>query len=156
MKPRKERRRGRNRVREDRILVYSRQMERPEDWLHFVHFPYFLARWRELRFSDDDLRLLEMLIMVAPLQAPVVQGTGGLRKLRFARSDTNRGSSGGARVGYAYFPEFDVVGVFAVFSKDQQDNFTAEQKQQISSSIVRFRKWLEETAGRRGDWIGWS
>ena len=142
---------GKARSREDRIVVYSRNMERPEDWLHFVHFPYFIARWRELRFSDDDLRVLETLIMAAPTRAPVVQGTGGLRKIRFARSNTNRGSSGGARIGYAYIPEFDAVGIFAVFAKDQQDNFTNEQKGAIREGIRKFKIWLEKTEAARRD-----
>src|ERR1035437_7860700 len=92
------------RIREDRKVVYSRTMQRPEDWLHFVHFPYFVRRWREIRFGEEDLRALEILIMCAPQKAPVVQETGGLRKIRFARADGNRGSSGGARIGYVFVP----------------------------------------------------
>ncbi len=104
----------RDRTREDRLVVLSREMSRLEDWLHFVHFPYFVARWKEIGFSDDDLRALEIVIMCGPANAPVVAGTGGLRKIRFARSNTNRGKSGGARIGYVYVPEFDTVGIVAV------------------------------------------
>ena len=138
-----------NRVRENRIVVYSRHLERPEDWLHFVHFPYFIRRWRDAGFDDEDLRALEILIMASPTRAPVVPGTGGLRKLRFARSDTNRGSSAGARIGYAYFPEFDAVGTFAVYTKSQQANLTGEEKKIVREGIQRFGLWLESTEGMR-------
>jgi hypothetical protein len=138
--------RRQDRVREDRIVVYSRFMKRPEDWLHFVHFPFFTARWRETRFNDDDLRALETLIMAAPARAPVIPGTGGLRKIRFARSDGNRGKSAGARIAYAYVPEYDTIGIFAVYTKDQQDDLSSEQKQAIREGIRRFKAWLESTS----------
>ncbi len=85
--------------------------------------------------------------MVAPTKAPVVPGTGGLRKIRFARRNTNRGTSGGARIGYEYFPEFDAVGTFAVYTKNKQDNLTQEQKKIIRDGIQRFGQWLENTEG---------
>jgi hypothetical protein len=118
----------RNRTREDRIVVYSRNLKRPEDWVHFVHFPYFVSRWRECGFDDDDLRALEVLIMAGPDKAPVVAGTGGLRKIRFARSDGNRGKSGGARIGYAYVPQYDAIGIFGIHqgSAGQFDKRTEE------------------------------
>ncbi len=89
--------------------------------------------------------------MVAPAKAPVMQATAGLRKVRFARSDSNKGSSSGARIGYVYIPEFDSVGLVAVFNKNQQDNFTAAQKKVIREAISQFKLWLEKTEGKRNE-----
>jgi hypothetical protein len=120
-----------------------------EDWLHFIHFPSFESRWREVGFGDDDLRALEILIMAAPTKAPVVVGTGGVRKIRFARKDGNKGKSAGARIGYVFVPEFDAVGLVVVYTKQQQGNITAEQKKKIREYIRRFKGWLAETEGKR-------
>ena len=129
-------------MREHRDVAYSRGMRRPEDWLHFVHFPWFVARWHDLGFGDDDLRALEVLIMADPKKGPVIPGTGGIRKLRFARWDNNRGRSGGARICYAWLPEFDVVALWAVYTKDEQDNITPKQRAALQQGMSRFKLWL--------------
>lgn len=60
---------------------------------------------------------LEVVIMMAPSKAPVVAGTGGLRKLRFVEEGSNRGTSGGLRVCYAYFPDHNTVLMVIAFDK---------------------------------------
>jgi len=114
--------------------------------LHFVHFPRFTARWAELRLSDDMLRLLQFTILLAPTRAPVIQGTGGLRKLRFARPGA--GKSGGCRIGNAYFPAFGVVALVAVFTKNEKDNFSAAEKPAITQAMQRFENWLQTLTQR--------
>lgn len=55
-------------------------------------------RWDALGVNDDDLRRLEFDIMMKHDKYPVIQGTGGLRKARFAFE--HRGKSGSVRVCY--------------------------------------------------------
>ena len=47
----------------------------------FIQTKEFTRRWEDLGFNDDDLRLLENEIMSNPDKYPVMQGTGGLRKM---------------------------------------------------------------------------
>ena len=56
----------------------------PESWLSFVQMSAFVRGWDQLGLNDDDLRSLERQILESPTGAPVVAGTGGLRKARFA------------------------------------------------------------------------
>jgi hypothetical protein len=44
----------------------------------------FVAEWRKLRLTDEDLAALEKMIMDHPDAGAVMAGTGGIRKLRFA------------------------------------------------------------------------
>ena len=50
----------------------------------FIQTDEFVKQWALLGFNDDDLRRLELMIMRNPEVGPVMQGTGGLRKMRFA------------------------------------------------------------------------
>src|SRR5258706_9819388 len=91
-----------------------------EDWARFIELPYFVNKWQHLGLDDNDLRALQVLLTVQPKLAPIMEGTGGLRKLRFARSGEGRGKSGSFRIGYAYFEDFGVVALMAVYAKNDQ------------------------------------
>ena len=67
----------------------------------FIQTDEFSRNWDEFGFTDDDLRRLEFDIMMKPHKYPVMQGTGGLRKARFAFK--HHGKSGGVRVCYVDF-----------------------------------------------------
>lgn len=58
----------------------------------FIILPEFDKNWKSMGLSDEDLRRLENLILQDPEAGALMQGTGGLRKLRFAFE--NRGKSG--------------------------------------------------------------
>jgi len=105
--------------------------------------PAFVAAWARLGFSDDDLRQLEMVIMVAPQRGPVVQGLGGVRKLRFAGADSGTGKRGGARVCYAYFDFAGIVVLLSVFTKSRQPDLTQEQRRQIASLVSEIEAYLK-------------
>lgn len=80
-------------------VVHSPTMRNAEDWKRQVLMPYFQNKWEHFRLDDDDLRALQIMIMMRPKGPPIVPGTGGLRKIRFSRRDTNRGKSGSYRIG---------------------------------------------------------
>ena len=88
--------------------------------------------------------MLQFGIMADPRGAPVVPGTDGLRKLRFASSRWGRGKRGAARVGYVYFEEFGVVLLVVAYAKNEQDNLSADDKRIIRDMIRRERAALEQ------------
>src|SRR5437667_3191538 len=102
----------------------------------FVYSPGFVREWNRLRLTDSDLQALEALIIKAPRAAPVMRGTGGLRKIRFAPPSMHRGKSGATRVGFAYFQTKAAIAVVSIFSKNEASNFTAAQRAEIA-------KWLK-------------
>src|SRR5438477_11253839 len=67
----------------------------------------FTHLWNAHRLTDDDLAALEAEIMENPGGPPVMRGTGGLRKIRFAPPSFRRGKSGAMRVGFTHFPRQD-------------------------------------------------
>jgi len=134
-------------TREKRTLYYPSTEFNPEDWLRFVQFHAFLTGWQELRLGDDDLRALEMLIMLAPKRAPVVKGTGGLRKIRFAPKAWNAGKSGACRIGYVYFEAHAIVLLLIAYSKDVQDDLSPKEKKAIATLIADVERRLAKRGG---------
>jgi len=78
----------------------------------------------------DDL--LEFLAR-RPKAGRVIQGTGGLRKLRFARP--GKGKSGGARVIYYYHDDTKPILLLLIYAKADQDNLTNAQKAQLKKHV---------------------
>jgi len=116
----------------------------PEDWKRWILLPAFENKWRALGLGDDDLRALQIMVMLDPKRHAVMSGTGGLRKLRFAKKGAGMGKSGAYRVGYAYFEEFGVIAAIAVFAKKDQDNINAGQRAEIRKLIAKLEKWVED------------
>jgi hypothetical protein len=83
--------------------------------LSFIQLSAFSSNWARMKLTDEDLRALEAAIQDAPDGPPVMRGSAGLRKVRFAPASSSSGKSGGARACYAYLPEFGLVYLCAVF-----------------------------------------
>jgi hypothetical protein len=120
-----------------RTLVYPEHAFQPEDLLTFVELHGFADDWRDLRLTDEDLQALQVMIMTKPDGAPVVPGTGRLRKVRFAPSSWNSGKRGAARVCYVYFQEFGLVLLVIAYSKNEKDDMPAAHKKAYRDLIAR-------------------
>ena len=65
----------------------------PSAWPKFIELPGFTRAWPVVGLDDSDLVALQAAILEGPNRHPVVSGTGGLRKIRFARPGGGRGKS---------------------------------------------------------------
>jgi hypothetical protein len=95
-----------------------------------------------LGLRDDDLRVLERVLSERAQYGPVMNGTGGVRKIRFALP--GKGKSGGVRVVYALFSSYETVLLIMVFAKNEQANLTAAQKKACAILVKQFQKELEK------------
>lgn len=130
--------------RTEATLRYPEHQFTPADFVHFVHLDEFADDWERLGLDlEDDLSALEFLIMANPKGAPVVPGTGGLRKLRFAPERWKVGRSGAARVGYAYFEAHWHVLLMVAYGKGEKDDLTPEERKAIKEYLARTEKYLE-------------
>jgi hypothetical protein len=107
----------------------------PAEWPKFIELPGFTRAWTALGLSDYDLAALEAAILEGPYGQPVVPGTGGLRKIRFARPGEGRGKSGSYRACYACFLDNGVVVLAMVYGKRERADLTAAQKKSIAESL---------------------
>ncbi len=113
-----------------------------DDFLHFVELDEFTQDWSDLSLSDTDMWDLCHAIMESPDTAPVIAGTGGLRKLRYSPVRWHKGKSGSIRVCYAYFPKYWLVLLVMAYGKGTQENMTAREKQGIKSYLEQTERWL--------------
>jgi hypothetical protein len=119
------------RVEENGIVIKSD----PSEWPKFIELPGFTRAWLALDLGDDDLLALQSAILEGPNRHPVVSGTGGLRKIRFARPGSGRGKSASYRVCYACFLDTGVVVLAMVYGKGEQADLTAVQRRDIAAAL---------------------
>ena len=110
----------------------------------FIEVPLFTKRWKEIGLSDEDLLALQIMLLKNPESGPVMEGTGGIRKVRFALE--NRGKSGSVRVCYTDFAEYEVTYLITAFTKNEQANLSDEEKN-VLKKLVKALK--DETAKNR-------
>ena len=92
----------------------------------FIEVPLFTKRWKEIGLNDADLLNLQIMLLKNPQSGPVMEGTGGIRKVRFPLE--NKGKSGSVRVCYTDFEEYEVTYLITAFTKNDQENLSAEEK----------------------------
>ncbi|MBP3417224.1 MAG: type II toxin-antitoxin system RelE/ParE family toxin [Spirochaetaceae bacterium] len=92
----------------------------------FIEVPLFTKRWKEIGLNDADLLNLQIMLLKNPQSGPVMEGTGGIRKVRFPLE--NKGKSGSVRVCYTDFEEYEVTYLITAFTKKEQENLSAEEK----------------------------
>ena len=103
----------------------------------FIEVPYFTKKWFELGFNDDDLARLQYRLAKDPKSGVMMQGTGGIRKIRFAIK--GKGKSSGARVCYVDFVVFDTIYFISVFSKNEKENLTNEEKNILKTLVKELK-----------------
>lgn len=116
---------------------------RPGDWPRFVRFPAFTRDWERFGLDDAALRALESEILRGPDRAPVIRGTGGLRKIRFTEPGSGRGKRGAYRDCYVLFPEFGTIALVAIFGKTEKIDLTQADRRAIATIIEDYRAELE-------------
>ncbi|MDR0905739.1 MAG: type II toxin-antitoxin system RelE/ParE family toxin [Oscillospiraceae bacterium] len=104
----------------------------------FLHTEVFNRTWVGMECNDDDLSELQKAICVDPQKPRVIQGTGGVRKIRVALP--GRGKSGGARVMYADFPSKGMTALLYAYPKSEKENITAEEKKILKAMVEQINK----------------
>lgn len=133
--------------RDNHTLVYFQHQANPEDLLNFWELDWFVKSWDDLELTQEDLGALQIAIMVDPTAAPVMQGTKGLRKLRYSPECWNTGKSSALRVCYVYFERYGMVLLALVFKKNELDNLSAAGKKAVNLAIERIERSLKARYG---------
>jgi len=97
-----------------------------------VETPIFTKRILTI-LSDEEYRFLHLHLLNKPDAGKIIQGSGGLRKLRW--SAKGHGKSGGIRIIYYRFLEYDTVLLLFAYAKNERDDLTPEQLRQLKKVI---------------------
>lgn len=90
-----------------------------------VETPEFLTATRKL-MSDDERALLVDYLAYNPTVGDLVQGTGGIRKLRWALD--GRGKRGGARVIYFYHDADTPLFALTAYAKNERADLSQQDR----------------------------
>jgi mRNA-degrading endonuclease RelE of RelBE toxin-antitoxin system len=90
-----------------------------------VESPVFTRQVQEL-LPDDQYRGLQWRLAMHPDAGALVQGTGGLRKVRW--NSGQRGKRGGVRVIYYHAAATDQLRMLLIYRKGLKDDLTAIEK----------------------------
>jgi hypothetical protein len=106
----------------------------------FVMMPIFDKQWKSMGLTDDDLQNLQEQLLKNPNLGAVMQGTGGLRKMRFALP--GRGKSGSCRVLYVDFVVAESIYFIYAYPKNEMDNLSKEERNNIKKLIEKIEETL--------------
>lgn len=105
----------------------------------FVELSTF-SRFRADYLDDEGFRGLQDAMMKNPEAGDVIEGTGGLRKLRHGDPRRGKGKRGGLRVIYYWWDGGSQFWLFTLYDKDEMADLSAEEKRAFK---VRLKKELE-------------
>ena len=108
----------------------------------FIELPLFRSKWEGLGLTDADLRRLQVELLADPKVGAVMQGTGGVRKMRFAFE--HQGKSGGVRVIYIDFEVYEKIYLLTAYTKNEKDNLSKEERNEIRKLITVLENQLKE------------
>lgn len=100
----------------------------------FVELPAF-ARYRAGYLDDEAFRGLQNELMKNPEAGEVIEGTGGLRKLRFADRRRGKGKRGGLRVIYYWWMVGMQFWLYTLYDKDEMADLTAKQRRDLKAML---------------------
>lgn len=92
--------------------------------IEFIETSLFTRQIREIA-TDDELKNLQCELIGSPEKGDLIQGTGGLRKVRMATG--NQGKSGSARVIY-FLATTEVIYLVMAYPKSIKDSLSASEK----------------------------
>jgi hypothetical protein len=100
--------------------------------VRFVETPIFTKAITRV-LGDDEYRNLQVALMLRPEQGPVIRGSGGLRKVRWARPGV--GKSGGIRIIYYWARAERAFYMLYAYSKNEQGDVTPAQARQLGQLV---------------------
>jgi hypothetical protein len=96
---------------------------------------------------------MEQDLINGPEKGAVIEGTGGLRKLRFSPPGSGRGQTGSCRVCYAHFPAYGTIALFVAFGKNERSDLSRAEARATAAALKAFeaelRRRIERSSERR-------
>ena len=99
----------------------------------FKEVPSFTQKWQALGLTDEDLRTLQNILLKDPKAGAVIQGTGGIRKIRIPIEDI--GKRGGGRVIYVDIEIKECIYLLNVYTKNEKADLTDKERKLLKKLV---------------------
>jgi hypothetical protein len=100
----------------------------------FIELPAF-ERNRSDYLDDAAFSELQQVLMKNPEAGEVIEGTGGLRKMRFADARRGKGKRGGLRVIYYWWRAGLQFWLYTLYDKDELTDLTPQQRKALKAML---------------------
>lgn len=94
-----------------------------------VELPEFIRRSKKLLTENEQSNLINYLA-THPMAGVLIQGTGGIRKVRWKREGT--GKSSGVRVIYYFHSEGYPLFLLTIFGKSEKVNLSQAERNELA------------------------
>ncbi|MCL2819337.1 MAG: type II toxin-antitoxin system RelE/ParE family toxin [Oscillospiraceae bacterium] len=108
----------------------------------FIRLFEFEKQCQHIGLIEDDILSVEIRILLNPACGVMIQGTGGIRKLRVAFN--NKGKSGGARVIYIDFAGYNKTYFITVYAKGEMDNLSQAERNELKELVKILKNELRK------------
>lgn len=96
--------------------------------------PPFLAKKITALLNDEEYRALQNALIEKPHLGDIIQGSGGIRKVRCGA--TGRGKRGGGRVIYYWATTQNQIFMLYAYAKNEQSDLTKEQLAVLRDVVI--------------------
>ncbi|MBI4405680.1 MAG: type II toxin-antitoxin system RelE/ParE family toxin [Deltaproteobacteria bacterium] len=105
----------------------------------FVELAAFSRRLERSR-DPSLLERIQEQILQNPEAGDVIQGSGGLRKMRVADPVHKRGKSGGYRLIYMDLPHVERTYLFWFYGKNESEDISPDEKKVLKRQVELLKK----------------
>lgn len=84
--------------------------------------------------NDEEYRGLQNVLLEMPGAGDLIQGSGGIRKIRWGAS--GRGKRGGARIIYYWANNHDQIFMLFAYAKNERDDLTKDQLSALREIVI--------------------
>lgn len=103
----------------------------------FIETPVFTKRVKSL-LDDEAYRALQLKLMGTPEAGDLIEGTGGLRKIRVAAK--GHGTRGGARVIYYHFVSASQLAMLYIYPKNEEQELSSAKRSALRTIIENWKR----------------
>ncbi|EKG8151299.1 type II toxin-antitoxin system RelE/ParE family toxin [Salmonella enterica] len=107
------------------------------EYLEFVETSVFTRECKSL-LTDDEYKEFQTHLLLDPEAGSIIVGTGGCRKVRWARQGT--GKSSGIRAIHYYYNPAGRLYMLLVYPKSEKDSLSAAEKNQLKAVVSVFKE----------------
>ena len=100
----------------------------------FVELPAF-ERHRADYLDDTAFAGLQQVLMKNPEAGEMIEGTGGLRKMRFSDARRGKGKRGGLRVIYYWWSAGMQFWLYTLYGKGEMADLTPKQRKALETML---------------------
>jgi hypothetical protein len=109
--------------------------------LTIAEVPEYIRRAEKLLTEAERREILDYLA-ANPKAGDIMEGTGGVRKLRWGRQ--SRGKSGGVRIIYYFHSDLMPLYLLTMFAKNERANLSRAERNELAGLVdMLVAAWLD-------------